>query len=277
MPLPNGSPYPGLIEVLLIALVGCCAFWVLPVMSAVWLLSAYGLIFTFLVIPPYLMHGKDMPGRHAFALLTLVGLLFLFQEIPWVVGITAMAILVVGLYAMHASLLYMPRYGETSNDAMETEINFTPVALTGVEPEKIDQPLPPIQALGLSMLLAYWAGILHHLVEPGHVAIAGPSICIGFIAFFRYCFYVEKRRAPITLKQRLKMRILTLSSYDKVYVAPLLSILVCVAVLSAGYWLLINPPLVTAGSIFLAMLILSMIGPARQHWQMTSDHRVVVC
>ena len=273
VPLPGGSPFPGVAEVVLLAIGGGLVFWLLPILTAAWLLSAYGLSFACFVVLPYLS-AKMKPGWHPFVVVLLVGVLVVFSQSPWIALGASLAIFWVALHALSKSLKSLPQHTQSW---LKQEHQLPSVNLSGVEPEAIKPPFTFRKAAGLSILAGYGAGVLHHVSDLQLVMLVVPlCIVIGFAVLLRLAVYANGCNAPISLKQRFKQRRFIIPGYDVIFVAPLLTVLAGFAVLGFGYVLSVYPPVVTGLAFAIPCVILLKGGPAKQHWRLTADHRVVV-
>lgn len=275
MPLPKGSPMPGAHEAILIVVAAGCLAWILPWLTIAWLVAAYVIVFTVLSSVPYLFYmRKGHDGYPLYAVLILAGLLVLLHRSPWVVVLTSAAIFASACFAMRESLHGMIYYKEKIDGNTEISIggNFP---LSGVEPGPIKPPTAWGEAILISLLLAFWAGIVHHLVSTTAEALLLTSAFILVVPFIRLMCYTSGYRPPITLVQRIKTRRYILANHDAVYIGPAAGLVVGVLVLLVGYALNINAPVTTGLSIFGCLLILFTAGPSRQHWQLTANHRVV--
>ena len=97
---------------------------------------------------------------------------------------------------------------------------------------------------------------------------------IAVAPFVRLMYYTNGVRAPITLVQWIKQRRFLVADYDAVYLGPAVGFIAGALVLLVGYAVGMATPIITGLSIFACLLALCAVGPSRQRWQLTANHRV---
>jgi hypothetical protein len=104
--------------------------------------------------------------------------------------------------------------------------------------------------------------------------LASYLFCSVFIIGVRLCIYLESYRPPLSLLGRLIHLRIIIPGFDRVFVAPLLAIMVGVAASNLIVWTTINSMIIVPVSATLTWWILFGVGPSLQTWRLTGNHRI---
>jgi hypothetical protein len=150
-------------------------------------------------------------------------------------------------------------------------------------PEEGLDDLQPIHKLMRPLLFSWFSFLLFLLIEQGEIGFVQESyygftglLFVGILlaSALRLCLYMGGYRSPISLAGRLFTGRFIIPGYDKIFIAPLSSIIIfflsITTFTAASGRVAINPPL----AMLLSLLALYWIGPRRDTWRLTGNHRI---
>lgn len=137
----------------------------------------------------------------------------------------------------------------------------------------------------VSLLIGWWAYCLSSLSRNPEDGLKGLLVFGPLLPFSaavtRLGFYCGNYRPPIKFFGRLLTLRWIIPSYDKVFVAPLVTIAGMVLTIRLGSEassflpVAIDPRVIVSSAISLALLVALNVGPTLQNWRLTGNHRIV--
>lgn len=111
-----------------------------------------------------------------------------------------------------------------------------------------------------------------------NLGIYDPFIVIPFIiigAMFRTLFYCVGYASPLSLAGRIALGRLIIPGYDKVFIAPLLTLVVLAVTNTTSLGSGINHLIAVSIGLTVSLWILLGMGPSLDSWRLTGNHRIV--
>ena len=129
------------------------------------------------------------------------------------------------------------------------------------------------------LLVGWWVFVALYHINPQDFEDAGALfMCSSFLVipiFARIGFYCDGYLPPLSLRGRVALGRLIIPSYDQVFVAPLLALLVLVALCLLSVWRAIPAFFSIPLEVTLTWWILFGMGPSLTTWRLTGNHRIV--
>lgn len=134
-------------------------------------------------------------------------------------------------------------------------------------------------ALVLGLLAGWWffVGAYHLNTHAGNIenATLAGSFLLAWEVFARICLYCHGYAPPLSLRGRIAHGRLITPGYDRVFVAPLLAVLVFVAVLALPLWSGVPELIALPIGVMASTWIVIGMGPGLNDWHLTGNHRIV--
>ena len=124
----------------------------------------------------------------------------------------------------------------------------------------------------LTGFLAGWAVFAFGSVLKKDASIITPLVFIA--AWVRILLYCHSYLPPLSLLGRLALGRLIIPGYDKVFIAPLLTVLMFVVAATLPLWSGVSHSIAGAIGVTASWWILFGMGPSLDSWRFTGNHRV---
>jgi hypothetical protein len=125
----------------------------------------------------------------------------------------------------------------------------------------------------LTGLLAGWAVFAFGSVLKKDVSMAAPLVF--FAACVRILLYCHSYLPPLSLLGRLALGRLIIPGYDKVFIAPLLTVLTFEAAATLLFWSGVSHLIAASIGVTTSWWILFGMGPSLDAWRLTGNHRII--
>ncbi|HEV3435866.1 MAG TPA: hypothetical protein VG122_00810 [Gemmata sp.] len=203
-----------------------------------------------------------------------LGFMILFVQTP-LFFVFAGASYVIALLGLRASLAGFPRREESRLQHMPRFMTDSaplgwPFGRLGPGRSKEFK----LSDVFLTGLLAGWAVFVFGFGRKvGDMWMVGPIVF--FAASARILLYCHSYLPPLSLLGRLSLGRLIIPGYDKVFIAPLLTMLMFVAADTLPFWSGVTHLVAVSIGSTMSWWILFGMGPSLDSWRLTGNHRIV--
>jgi hypothetical protein len=205
-----------------------------------------------------------------------LGFMILFVRTPWFF-LFAGAFYVVALLGLRASLAHFPWRNESWLQHLRKSMtNWKSLGWPFGRLGPVRFQELKLSDVFLTGILAGWAVFVIGSVLKLKDASAG---ILPFILFYgvggRILIYCHGYLPPLSLLGRLSLGRLIIPGYDKVFIAPLLTVLMFVAATTLPLWSDVTHLIAVSIGVTASWWILFGMGPSLDSWRFTGNHRIV--
>jgi hypothetical protein len=268
--LPLGPVRLTAADLLVLALLAAAGHWRCGLHPLVPPLAA-AIAYLIAIVPPLCLTDRQV---EVFAIIVAAPILFLTGENLWWTLLAAMALVLVAHWGLRRSFALFPWRAETPPPRADG-LGWPFSRLAPVRPSIA---VPRGAGALIGAILAWWIFAIAYRFGPPEPrsSILHWGLIAGLVCALGRAFaYLLGHASPLSLWGRVRTGRLIIPRYDIVFVAPLVTLVVCALVPLISVSTALSNELILALSLAAPVICALELGPSYLDWHTTGGHRIV--